>query len=178
TGKADPSSTAPLSSLSEAGLDKLGNHAWNKVLVDTNGDGAREWYMVDTTWGDSGNANSATSYTEYTTMDYFLVNDSFTENTHLANQKQPVANTNFDYYGKTTITVGGNAVSLDITSRDQLRAVLNHSKNNGSVWIEVKNSYTTSGSSNDFISIVKSLTYGVGEIIALNEAKNIYLIKY
>ncbi|MEG1663651.1 MAG: hypothetical protein RR338_06660, partial [Clostridia bacterium] len=178
TGKADPNSTVPLSSLSEAGLDQLGNHAWNKVLVDTNGDGAREWYMVDTTWGDMGKKNSTTSYTEYTAMDYFLVNDNFTKNTHLANQKQPVANTDFDYYSKATITVNGSAISFDIASREQLKAVLDYSKNNGNVWIEVKSSFTTPGSGSDFASIVRSLTRGAGEILALNQAANIYLIKY
>lgn len=32
----------------------FGGHAWNKVLLDLNGTGDKEWYFVDTTWGDVG----------------------------------------------------------------------------------------------------------------------------
>lgn len=46
-------------------------HAWNKVLLDLNGTGDKEWYFVDTTWGDVGFGVTD----EYLSHAYFLLSD-------------------------------------------------------------------------------------------------------
>ena len=48
----------------------FGGHAWNKVLVDLNGTGDKEWYFVDTTWGDVGDNSK-----EFLSHAYFLLSD-------------------------------------------------------------------------------------------------------
>jgi hypothetical protein len=50
-------------------------HAWNKVLIDINGDGKKEWFMCDTTWSDR---SSATDRTERLNKQYFLVRNLIT----------------------------------------------------------------------------------------------------
>ncbi len=50
---------------------KFGGHAWNKVLIDIDMDGDKEWFLVDSTWGDVG-----TGTTEILNHAYFLVPDS------------------------------------------------------------------------------------------------------
>ncbi|MDY5932596.1 MAG: transglutaminase domain-containing protein, partial [Eubacteriales bacterium] len=46
----------------------FGGHAWNKVLLDLNGTGDKEWYFVDTTWGDVGDDSK-----EFLSHAYFLL---------------------------------------------------------------------------------------------------------
>lgn len=48
----------------------FGGHAWNKVLLDLNGTGDKEWYFVDTTWGDVGDNSK-----EFLSHAYFLLSD-------------------------------------------------------------------------------------------------------
>lgn len=48
----------------------FGGHAWNKVLLDLNGTGDKEWYFVDTTWGDVGDDSK-----EFLSHAYFLLSD-------------------------------------------------------------------------------------------------------
>lgn len=84
--------------MSEA-QQKACGHAWNKVLVDANGDGEREWYVVDTTWGDLavGKDGTDTVY-EYLNYAYFLKTDADIDDTHMAKTSSPTADTTFDVY--------------------------------------------------------------------------------
>lgn len=84
-----------------------GGHAWNKVLVDADDDGEREWYVVDTTWGDSAVQTSAGVWDEYLTYSYFLRTDADIASTHRSDMEQPVADTVYDTYKNTFVTVAG-----------------------------------------------------------------------
>ncbi len=83
-------------------------HAWNKVLIDGDGNGVKEWYVVDTTWGDGGNMNGK-SVTEYITWEYFLTTDEAIGDTHIADDN-PLINdvtgdavTKINVYDKLTV---------------------------------------------------------------------------
>lgn len=50
------------------------NHAWNKFYIDINGDGQKEWYCSDATWGNQG-IEFNREQGEYLTVDDFLFTD-------------------------------------------------------------------------------------------------------
>lgn len=79
----------------------FGGHAWNKVLLDLNGTGDKEWYFVDTTWGDVGDDSK-----EFLSHAYFLLSDDEAKNTHVENpgHDYPKAEGKFDYYAHETYT--------------------------------------------------------------------------
>lgn len=124
-----------LKNMSEA-QQKACGHAWNKVLVDANGDGEREWYVVDTTWGDLavGKDGTDTVY-EYLNYAYFLKTDADIDDTHMAKTSSPTADTMFDVYKNTYITVGIVKIDLYIETRAELDAVLEYSRDNGYIAI-------------------------------------------
>ena len=78
----------------------FGGHAWNKVLLDLHGNGEKEWYFIDTTWGDVRFGGPD----EYLSHAYFLLNDAQTNATHREkeNHVYPKAEGNFDYYAYET----------------------------------------------------------------------------
>lgn len=80
-------------------------HAWNKVLLDLQGNGEKEWYFVDTTWGD---VRFGDGTDEYLSHAYFLLNDAQTSATHREkeNHGYPKAEGNFDYYAYETFKYG------------------------------------------------------------------------
>lgn len=82
----------------------FGGHAWNKVLLDLNGTGDKEWYFVDTTWGDVGDDSK-----EFLSHAYFLLSDDEVKNTHVEKQGHgyPKAEGKFDYYAHETYTSNG-----------------------------------------------------------------------
>lgn len=82
----------------------FGGHAWNKVLLDLNGTGDKEWYFVDTTWGDVGDNSK-----EFLSHAYFLLSDDEVKNTHVENpgHDYPKAEGKFDYYAHETYTSSG-----------------------------------------------------------------------
>ena len=82
----------------------FGGHAWNKVLLDLNGTGDKEWYFVDTTWGDVGDDSK-----EFLSHAYFLLSDDEVKNTHVENpgHDYPKAEGKFDYYAHETYTSSG-----------------------------------------------------------------------
>lgn len=53
-----------------------GDHAWNKVLIDFDGDGVKEWFGSDATRGNTALKTGATSYTELLNLKYFLFSDA------------------------------------------------------------------------------------------------------
>jgi len=107
-------------------------HAWNKVLVDANGDNIKEWYVVDTTWGD---LSIGTGYSpkEYLTYDYFLVTDKDIERTHISYQTQYNATTAFNAYDYISVYHNDVNNTMYITSVEQINNIISYSKAHGSV---------------------------------------------
>lgn len=93
----------------------FGGHAWNKVLLDLNGTGDKEWYFVDTTWGDVGDNSK-----EFLSHAYFLLSDDEVKNTHDENpgHDYPKAEGKFDYYAHETYTSNGTEYNYVITNRN------------------------------------------------------------
>lgn len=94
----------------------FGGHAWNKVLLDLNGTGDKEWYFVDTTWGDVGDDSK-----EFLSHAYFLLSDDEVKNTHVEKQGHgyPKAEGKFDYYAHETYTSSGTEYNYVITNKNQ-----------------------------------------------------------
>lgn len=91
----------------------FGGHAWNKVLLDLNGTGDKEWYFVDTTWGDVGDDSK-----EFLSHAYFLLSDDEVKNTHVEKQGHgyPKAEGKFDYYAHETYTSSGTEYNYVIAN--------------------------------------------------------------
>lgn len=93
----------------------FGGHAWNKVLLDLNGTGDKEWYFVDTTWGDVGDDSK-----EFLSHAYFLLSDDEEKNTHVekTGHGYPKAEGKFDYYAHETYTSSGTEYNYVITNKN------------------------------------------------------------
>ena len=93
----------------------FGGHAWNKVLLDLNGTGDKEWYFVDTTWGDVGDDSK-----EFLSHAYFLLSDDEVKNTHVekTGHDYPKAEGKFDYYAHETYTSSGTEYNYVIANRN------------------------------------------------------------
>lgn len=93
----------------------FGGHAWNKVLLDLQGTGDKEWYFVDTTWGDVGDDSK-----EFLSHAYFLLSDDEVKNTHVEKQGHgyPKAEGKFDYYAHETYTSSGTEYNYVITNKN------------------------------------------------------------
>lgn len=93
----------------------FGGHAWNKVLLDLNGTGDKEWYFVDTTWGDVGDNSK-----EFLSHAYFLLSDDEAKNTHVENpgHDYPKAEGKFDYYAHETYTSSGTEYNYVIANNN------------------------------------------------------------
>lgn len=93
----------------------FGGHAWNKVLLDLNGTGNKEWYFVDTTWGDVGDDSK-----EFLSHAYFLLSDDEVKNTHVekTGHGYPKAEGKFDYYAHETYTSNGTEYNYVITNKN------------------------------------------------------------
>lgn len=93
----------------------FGGHAWNKVLLDLNGTGDKEWYFVDTTWGDVGDDSK-----EFLSHAYFLLSDDETANTHREKMGHgyPKAEGKFDYYAHETYTSSGTEYNYVIANNN------------------------------------------------------------
>ncbi len=111
-------------------------HAWNKVLVDANGDGEREWYVVDTTWGDASDGSK--TCTEYLTYKYFLITDADIASTHTSTMLQPIANTAYNAYAHEAVTIFGHTYTFEVATRTQLEALVAYSSQNGGVMLAIK----------------------------------------
>lgn len=93
----------------------FGGHAWNKVLLDLNGTGDKEWYFVDTTWGDVGDDSK-----EFLSHAYFLLSDDEVKNTHVEKPGHgyPKAEGKFDYYAHETYTSSGTEYNYVIANKN------------------------------------------------------------
>ncbi len=119
-------------------------HAWNKVLIDADDDGVKEWYVVDTTWGDVAVKNEGASggVYEYLNYAYFLKTDEDIKDTHIAKTYNPIANTDVNVYKKTVIKVGSVSFDLYVESVVELEKIVAYSKANGGIPLSV---YVVSG---------------------------------
>lgn len=119
-------------------------HAWNKVLIDADDDGVKDWYVVDTTWGDVAVKNEGASggVYEYLNYAYFLKTDEDIKDTHIAKTYNPIANTDVNVYKKTVIKVGSVSFDLYVESVVELEKIVAYSKANGRIPVPV---YIVSG---------------------------------
>ncbi len=119
-------------------------HAWNKVLIDADDDGVKEWYVIDTTWGDVAVKNEGASggVYEYLNYAYFLKTDEDIKDTHIAKTFNPIANTDVNVYKKTVIKVGSVSFDLYVESVVELEKIVAYSKANGGIPLSV---YVVSG---------------------------------
>ena len=94
----------------------FGGHAWNKVLLDLNGTGDKEWYFVDTTWGDL----SPTGNKEFLSHAYFLLSDDETKSSHREKMERgyPKAEGKFDYYAHETYETNGTHYNYVLTNKN------------------------------------------------------------
>lgn len=107
-------------------------HAWNKVLVDANNDGEREWYVVDTTWGDV-EVGGTSGRTEYLNYGYFLVTDEAVATSHQAKIATPKADTEYNVYKNTFFTYNGETYDFYIESSVERDILIAYSRANGNI---------------------------------------------
>lgn len=119
-------------------------HAWNKVLVDADNDGVREWYVVDTTWGDV-EVGGASGRTEYLNYSYFLVTDEAVATTHQAKIATPKANTEYNVYKNTFFTYEGATYDFYIESSVERDVLIAYSRANGNIAMCVYIEYAAQG---------------------------------
>ena len=110
-------------------------HAWNKIYIDADNDGTKEWYNVDLTWDEGFQfANNGSIY-EASTHEYFLLSDAQFTN-HYAYNDNYVADNDFNYYEnyKVQYTDEQNGaiieVSLYITTIEELAHYLRYLRKN------------------------------------------------
>ena len=120
-----------------------GGHAWNKVLIDVDGDGVREWFFVDCTWGDNTlniqDQLHNDDIKETLTYKYFLTTDAAMSGTHVSTMAQPVCDTAYNPYEDLYVKVSSTkTVSQYVTSLQQLKDLRDYSSINGGVMIQVK----------------------------------------
>lgn len=158
-------------------------HAWNKVLIDVNGDGKKEWFMCDTTWSDR---SSSVDRIERVNKQYFLVTDEYIKNTHFAdaNCYNPACITTFDYYANTVVENGNNDFDLHIEDdnsifgNNELENALKYAKDNGKM-LEIKVSTDVCYNAQSLSTEIKKCTLTTKfEIytIATHSNYNIYIV--
>ena len=110
-----------------------GGHAWNKIKLDVDGSGIKNWYTVDLTDCDSSSytINGKTLFTH----SYFLLADSQTQNrTENPNLAYPKSETPFNYYQQSANMLGR---SLYANTRAELRNLLLDFKNSDLTFIDL-----------------------------------------
>lgn len=184
-GKAASSSEEDIRDMSEKELEQLSGHAWNKVLLDADGNGVKEWYVADTTWGDIGQQKGYGFYAEYMTYKYFLVNDDSIASTHYSEDRQPAAQSVFDAYAATTITAAGKTASLHVRSKEELSLIVQRSKQLDNIAIEIRVSIEGISDGNKLNALIKQIKRELypydlnfnAYVFTFDEAEGIYLIK-
>lgn len=104
----------------------------------------KDWYVVDTTWGDVAVKNEGASggVYEYLNYAYFLKTDEDIKDTHIAKTYNPIANTDVNVYKKTVIKVGSASFDLYVESVVELEKIVAYSKANGGIPLSI---YVVSG---------------------------------
>ena len=111
-------------------VQTVGNsHAWNKVLVDADKDGAKEWYVIDPTYANlkTGSGDKAN---ELFTAAYFMITDEEKSKTDPStNCKDAVAGTDFNIYKNINYKSGGDGLTdLYASNLAEARGILDHYK--------------------------------------------------
>ena len=130
-------------------------HAWNKVLIDANGDGVKEWYLCDTTWSDR---SSAGDRIERLNKQYFLVTDAYVSATHIPEDEayNPSCTTTFDYYAKTVVENGSKDFDLFIDSYEELKNAVVYARDNG-ILLEIKVASSVAKNSSTLMNKINSI---------------------
>lgn len=133
-------------------------HAWNKVLIDANGDGVKEWYLCDTTWSDR---SSADDRVERLNKQYFLVTDAYVSATHIPDDEayNPPCTTTFDYYAKTVVENGNKDFDLFINDYEELKNAVVYARDNG-ILLEIK-------VASPYVTSANELRYKIQSIFAI-----------
>ena len=133
-------------------------HAWNKVLIDANGDGVKEWYLCDTTWSDR---SSADDRVERLNKQYFLVTDAYVSATHIPDDEayNPPCTTTFDYYAKTVVENGNKDFDLFINGYEELKNAVVYARDNG-ILLEIK-------VASPYVTSANELRYKIQSIFAI-----------
>ena len=98
-----------------ANPDDKSGHAWNKVLIDIDDDGVREWYVVDSTWGDRTVKYAEDDIKENLSYTYFLLRDSDIASTHEEKGVNiPAATTTYDFYAGHEVNGGTLKVNSEL----------------------------------------------------------------
>lgn len=149
-------------------------HAWNKVLIDRNGDGVKEWYLCDTTWSDR---SSAEDRVEMLNKQYFLVTDKFVEDTHHADEGvfNPPCTTEFDYYANTIIENGTKDFDLYIDSVVELKNAVLYAKENGTL-LEIKVHKIIANSESELYTKIKAYAGSSVDSVVMLYASSTYCI--
>lgn len=172
-----------------AGSGSLGRHAWNKVLLDvdpTDNNAVKEWYIVDTTWGDSSNGTK-----EYLNHAYFLVSEAECTTHHedrlgfaygetgydSAERLYSVADTSVGnyYYQNASVTANGEKVSFYISSQAQLNKVIDYAEAHH-VNVELCYDSTVFSSESAFLSALGSAVTGSYSRIPLGDGAYIVIL--
>lgn len=114
-------------------------HAWNKVLVDADGDLDKEWYVVDTTWGD-GARTTDNPYVieELFTYAYLLISDEDISSTHKARSEfNPSATTEFDVFAATELPDSGG-VTLYVDETNDLMRLVEYLDSRKYEWVNIE----------------------------------------
>lgn len=121
--------------------DPGSGHAWNKIYLDTDGDGANEWYIVDCTHDDPGAGNN----TEYLRHEYFMATDEMLSVRQEFKAYPKTTKSTEGFYGNFKAFKSDNYDGLtlkidDKNSLDKLKAFLNDN-DKYSIEVLVKSSY-------------------------------------
>lgn len=107
-----------------------GGHAWNKIALDLDYDGVKEWYAVDLTWDGNTLMDRDIESLELMTHKYFLKIDSEFGINHIANVDNcPTPKEAIDYYDLFTFDTIKD-YDLNITSIGEFSAYLTYLFNN------------------------------------------------
>lgn len=135
-------------------------HAWNKVLIDVNNDGVKEWFICDTTWSDR---SSAEDRVERLNKQYFLVTDGYVKDTHIPDAEcfNPPCVTSFDYYKATIIENGNKDFDLFVDGYEDLKNAIIYARDNG-ILLEIKVSASYAKTASELAEKIKNVLFTNG----------------
>lgn len=107
-------------------------HAWNKIYLDANADGQKEWYAVDCTW-DDGTSPLGTGTYEVLSRKYFLIPESYIDTRYEEKDYPDATTANGTYYSQFKF----NNISVTVTSVQQFSSLATYLKLNGLLGMEL-----------------------------------------
>ncbi|MGN1222245.1 MAG: transglutaminase domain-containing protein, partial [Christensenellales bacterium] len=85
-------------------------HAWNKIYLDADGNGTKEWLSVDLTWDDGRTSLNGTTY-EILSHEYFMIPDNY-----IGERYEQIDYPDSETFGMTyydIFTIDGNSIKVD-----------------------------------------------------------------